>query len=59
MKAYEFEYIKGQLISEGKFGVFKCPKKPTDFMKLGQKSAKNWVGFLRDLKTPKFHSEIN
>ena len=28
-------------------------------MKLGQKSVKNLVGFLGDLKTPKFHSEIN
>ena len=28
-------------------------------MKLGQKSVKNLVGLLRDLKTPKFHSEIN
>ena len=28
-------------------------------MKLGQKSVKNLVGFLEDLKTPKFHSEIN
>ena len=33
----------------------------TDFcpMKLGQKSVKYLVGFLGDLKTPKFHSEIN
>ena len=28
-------------------------------MKLGQKSVENLVGFLGDLKTPKFHSEIN
>ena len=28
-------------------------------MKLEQKSVKNLVGFLGDLKTPKFHSEIN
>ena len=28
-------------------------------MKLGQKSVKNLVGFLGDLKTPKIHSEIN
>ena len=28
-------------------------------MKLGQKSIKNLVGFSGDLKTPKFHSEIN
>ena len=28
-------------------------------MKLGQKSGKTLVGFLRDLKTPKIHSEIN
>ena len=28
-------------------------------MKLGLKSVKNLVGFLGDLKTPKFHSEIN
>ena len=27
-------------------------------MKLGQKSVKNLAGFLVDLKTPKFHSEI-
>ena len=44
---------------------FKSPKKPTKFltdfcpMKLGQKSVKNLVGFLGDLKTPKIHSEIN
>ena len=37
------------------------PNFKTDFspMKLGQKSVKNLVGFLGDLKTPKFHSEIN
>ena len=28
-------------------------------MKLGQKFVKNLVGFLEDLKIPKFHSEIN
>ena len=28
-------------------------------MKLGQKSVKKLVGFLGDLETPKFHSEIN
>ena len=28
-------------------------------MKLGQKSVKKLVGFFGDLKTPKFHSEIN
>ena len=28
-------------------------------MKLGQKYVKNLVGFLGDLKAPKFHSEIN
>ena len=28
-------------------------------MKLWQKSVKDLVGFLGDLKTPKFHSEIN
>ena len=28
-------------------------------MNLGQKSVKNLVGFLGDLKTPKIHSEIN
>ena len=28
-------------------------------MKLEQKSVKNLVGFLGDLKTPKFHSKIN
>ena len=27
-------------------------------MKLWQKSVKNFVGFLGDIKTPKFHSEI-
>ena len=43
-------FDKGQLISEGNFGVFKSPKK--------QKSVKELVGFLEDLKTPKFHSEI-
>ena len=57
--------FKGQLISERYFGVFKSFKKPakfwTDFcpMKLGQKSVKNLVDFLGDLKTPKFYSEIN
>ena len=46
-----FISIKGQLFSEWNFGVFN--------MKLGQKSVKNLVDFLGDLKTPKFHSEIN
>ena len=56
---------KGQVILECNFGVFKSPKKPTKFwaglcpMKLRQKSIKNLVGFLGDLKTPKFHSEIS
>ena len=60
-----FALLKGQLISELNFSVFKSPKKPTKFyqdfcpMKLGQKSVKNLVGFLGDLKTPNFHSEIN
>ena len=42
---------KGQLISEWNFCVFKSPKKPNF---IGQKSVKNLVGFLGDLKTPKF-----
>ena len=52
-------------MSEWNFGVFKSPKKPTKFqtdfcpMKLGHKFVKNLVGFWGDLKTPKFHSEIN
>ena len=56
---------KGQLISERNLCVFKSPKKPTKFltdfcpMKIGQKSFKNLVGFLGDLKTPIFYSEIN
>ena len=28
-------------------------------MKVGQKSDKSLIGFMGDLKTPKFHSEIN
>ena len=57
-------FLKGQLISEWNFGFFKSPKKPTKYlpdyclMKLGQKSVKNLVAFLGDLKTPKIHSEI-
>ena len=63
---YEYLYsknmvqTKGQLISEWNFRVFKSPKKPTKFqtdcchMKLGQKSVENLVGFLGNLKTPKF-----
>ena len=57
--------IKGQLISELNFDVFKSPKKPTkvytDFcpLKLGKKFAKNLVGVLRDLKALKLNSEIN
>ena len=45
--------------------VLKSPQKPTKFqtdfwpMELRQKSVKNLVGFLVDLKTPKIHSEIN
>ena len=37
------------------------PKILTDFCPsfIGQKSIKNFVGFLGDLKTPKVHSEIN
>ena len=51
-----------------KIRVFKSvqsPKKQTNFltdfcpMKLGQKSVKNLVGSLGDLKTPKLHSENN
>ena len=59
------QYIKGQLISEWNFGIFKSPKKPTKFLTdfcpsfIWQKSVWNLVGFLGDLKTPKFHSEIN
>ena len=63
----DFEVVeaKGQIISEWNFGVFKSPKKSTQFktdfcpMKVGQKSVKNLVGFLGDLKTPKIYSEIN
>ena len=50
---------KGHLISECKFGVFKSPKKSFTYFCLsfiGQKSVKDFLG---DLKTPKFHSEIN
>ena len=45
-------------------GVFKSPINPTKFLIyffpsfIGQKSVKNLVGFLGDLKTPKFLSEI-
>ena len=37
--------VKGQLISEWNFGVFKSPKKPTKFYK-------NLISFLGDLKAP-------
>ena len=56
---------KGQLISGRNFGGIKSLKNPTKFLtdfcpiKLGQKSVKNLVCFLGDLKTPKIHSKIN
>ena len=64
---WQFTWIitKGHLISEWTFWAFKSPKKSTNFLTnlcpsfLGQKSDKNLVGFLGDLKTPKLHSEIN
>ena len=57
-------FIKGQLISESIFGFFESLKKATNFLTdffpsfKGQKSVKNFVGFLGDLKTARFHSEI-
>ena len=60
-----FGLLKGQLISVWIFGVFKSPQKPTKFLTdfcpsfIGQKSVKNVVSFLGDLKTTKFHSKIN
>ena len=64
---WQFTWIitKGHLISEWTFWAFKSPKKSTNFLTnlcpsfMGQKSDKNLVGFLGDLKTPKLHSEIN
>ena len=64
---WQFAWIrtKGHLISEWNFCAFKSPKKSTNFLTdlcpsfMGQKSVKNLVGFLGDLKTPKLHSEIN
>ena len=64
---WQFTWIrtKGHLISEWNFCAFKSPKKSTNLMTdlcpsfMGQKSDKNLVGFLGDLKTPKLHSEIN
>jgi hypothetical protein len=59
----QWKIAKGQLISEWNF-VFKSPKKTNLIldrfcpMTLGQKFVRNLVGFLGDLKTPKFHSEI-
>ena len=61
------DYLKlqGQLISESIFGVFKSPKKLTKYLTdfcpsfIGQKSVYNLVAFSGNLKTPKFHSEIN
>ena len=41
------------------FFSFLWPLLHKSFIVLGQKSVKNLVGFLEDLKTPKFHSEIN
>ena len=57
----EAKGAKGQLILEWLFGVIKATKFLTDFCPsfIGQKSVLNLVGFLRDLKTPKFYSEIN
>ena len=64
---WQFTWIrtKGHLISEGNFCAFKSPKKSTNLMTdlcpcfMGQKSDKDLVGFLGDLKTSKLHSEIN
>ena len=62
----DLKFTKVQLISEWIFGVFKSPKKPTNFLQIsalnsfiGQKSVKKLVCFWGDLKTPKIHSEIN
>ena len=64
---WQFTWIrtKGHLISEWNFCAFKSPKKSTNFLTdlcpcfMGQKSDKNLVGFLGDLKTPKIYSEVN
>ena len=63
----EFTWItfKCHLISEWNFCAFKSPKKSTNLMTdlcpsfMWQKSDKDLVGFLVDLKTPKLYSEIN
>ena len=48
---------KGQLISEWNFGLFKANQILDSF--IGQKFVKHLVACVGDLKTPKFHSEIN
>ena len=53
-KLSQNDLIKGQLISEWNFGVFKNPKKPTKFLAdfcpmFGQKSLKNLVGFFLEI----------
>ena len=63
LKSFKAE---AQLIS-GNFGAFKSPKKTNQILdrflpyeaRTEIKSVKNLVGFLGDLKTPKFYSEIN
>ena len=43
---------------QGRFCVLRLSEQLKNPMKLRQKSVKNLVGFLGDLKTPKIHSEI-
>ena len=51
--------LRGQLISEGNFGVFKFPKECTKFLDGFLPLPPNWVHFWQDLKTPKFPYESN
>ena len=44
---------------QGRFCVLRLSEQLKNPMKLGQKSGKNLVSFLVDLKTPKIHSDIN
>ena len=51
--------LKGQLISELNFGVFKSPIKPTNFYQDFYPILVEFCWLFGGLKTPKIHSELN
>ena len=65
IRRFSFAAQKRSVNLRMKFWCLQISKKANEIldsfcpMKLGQKSVKNLVGFLEDLKTQKIHSEIN